>query len=335
MTAISVIMPALIKNERSLKWLREAIQSIKRQTFTDWELIIVNDHSKISWKPIAPMFDDNRIYGLKPDHEASSVARARNQAARRAQSKLLLPLDADDKLLPDALHRFMVAWKSHGHKQGIVYSDVLMFDNDTSKYYRSMPYNFNTLLKNTYMTVGCLHRKSDWKRAGGWKPELDMGLEDWEYWITLGELGVCGFHLPEPLYEYRRHSNGRIAGLRGAPHKWDMAYQKLRSLHINTYNGRRPVGCCGGGASASSKMNLAKKASAKSLPTDMQMANAAVQNPVKIVYIGRRTGGFGMRGVSGRRYRVPGKGTPFTVQAEDAIFFGKYNHGRDFTGVRS
>jgi len=329
MTTVSIVTPALIKNAKALAWLRESIQSVKHQTFTDWEMIIVNDHSSVSWKSLAPMFEDPRIHGLKPVHESPSVARARNQAAKRAQGRLLLPLDADDKLTPNALKRFMEAWKAKGHKSGIVYSDVLMFDSDTSKYYKSMPYHFNSLLKNTFMTVGCLHRKSDWERAGGWKPQLDMGLEDWEYWITLGELGVCGFHLPEPLYEYRRHSDGRIAALRGSPAKWDTAYQKLRALHQDTYNGRRPVKCCGGSAAPP------KRTPAKSnVRTDVMMANAAIQNPVKIVYVGNRAGSFGMRGVSGRRYRIPGKGVPFIVQAEDAVYLGKFNHGRDFTGIK-
>lgn len=331
MPRVSIITAAKIDNDNGLEWLREMIESIKLQSFQEWELLIVNDHSKTSWRPLGALFaNDERIRGIKANHEHASVSRARNQAVGAATAKLILPVDADDRLKPNALKRFLTAWDQKGHQKGIVYSDVLMFDDDTSRYYKSMPYSFNALLKNTFMIVGCLHTKNSWDRIGGWKSELDSGLEDWEYWIRAGELGICGFHLPEPLYEYRRHSNGRIAKLQSNANLWNISYQKVRSMHQETYNGRRPMGCCGG----SGPLPAHKPANQAQARQDIINDRAPVQNAVKMVYIGSRRGSFGMKGLTGRRYRIPGKGQVFTVEAADASFLGKFNNGRDFVKAR-
>ena len=137
MPRVSIITPAKIDNDRSLGWLREMIESVLKQTFSEWELLVVNDHSKVSWRPIANMFDDDRVYGLKSPHESPSVARARNFAVSKSTTKLLLPVDADDKLHHGGLKRFLDAWDQRGHQEGIVYTDVEMFDEDTSRYYKN------------------------------------------------------------------------------------------------------------------------------------------------------------------------------------------------------
>lgn len=331
MARVSIVTAAKIDNERSLGWFREMLESVKRQTFTDWEMIVVNDHSKVSWRPLSALFDDKRITGMQPKHNEASVSRARNQSADNASSKLLLPVDADDRLKPNALKRFLAAWDAKGSQSGIVYSDVIMFDDDTSKYFKSMAYSFDALLKNTYMTVACLHTKKSWERIGGWKPQMDGGLEDWEYWIRAGELGVCGFHLPEALYEYRRHSGGRIAKLQADGNLWNTSYQKLRSLHQETFSGRKPMGCCGGTGPLPAHKPTPNSRQARQ---DIIDQRAPVQNAVKIAYVGARGGSFGMKGITGRRYRIPGVGTAFTVDAPDAAFFGKFNQGRDFIKVK-
>lgn len=331
MSRVTIVTAAKIDNERSLEWFREMLGSVKKQTFTDWEMIVVNDHSKVSWRPLSALFEDKRIHGMQAKHDAPSVARARNQAADNATSKLLLPVDADDRLKPNALKRFLTAWDNKGNQLGIVYSDVIMFDDDTSKYFKAMPYSFDALLQNTYMTVACLHTKESWERIGGWKPQMDVGLEDWEYWVRAGELGICGFHLPEALYEYRRHSTGRMSKLQADRNRWNESYQKLRALHQETYSGRRPVGCCGGSGPLPAHKPVPNSRQPRQ---DIINQRAPIQNAIKIMYVGARGGSFGMKGITGRRYRIPGVGVAFTVDAPDATFFGKFNQGRDFIKVK-
>jgi len=321
---VSIITPAKITKDQHLEWLRESIESALQQTHVK-DIVVVNDHSTVSWKPLAKLFKNERLRGYAAK-DGSGVAYTRNLAAEKAQGALLLPLDADDRLPKNAVEGFLEAWNTGGSKAGIVYSNVMMFGSGTRKSYQAPAYSFETLLHATFMTIGCLHRKSDWERAGGWNSQLDVGFEDWEYWVHLGEMGVCGFHINETLYEYRRHSAGRSAKLRANEDSWNSAYATMRSLHIDTFNGRRPVGCCGGGRPEQSKL-----AQAGAAPEVVNVANAVLRNPVELKYVGRRTGSFGMRGVAGVRYRIPGRGgKPFPVDGQDVAYFCRYGGGNQF-----
>ncbi len=103
---ISIITPALVKDEEGIGWLHETIASVHDQTAGGWEMVIVDDHSPVKLDALKKAWP--RVDWLKA--EAQGVSAARNQAAEAAQGELLLPLDADDKLVPDALARFWAAW---------------------------------------------------------------------------------------------------------------------------------------------------------------------------------------------------------------------------------
>lgn len=327
---ISIITPALIKGDLEYQWLHECIASVDGQA-GDWEHIVVNDHSPVDLSGLKAQWPKVRWL----DAGGKGVSAARNQGAAAAVGDLLLPLDADDKLGPDALATFQTAWDSRGDA-GIIYSDVVMFGEDYAHVYLSAEYSFKTLLLATFMTVGCLHRKSDWERAGGWRLDMTKGLEDWEYWIALGEMGVCGKRVAEPLYWYRRHPRGRLQWLKNNSELWDKAYATMRELHIDSYNGRFPMGCCGGKAPKGARRPLHG-----GVP---RAARRAIAQPPKggevlLIYNGAKKGDFRvMGGVTRTPYRVPGKGgiVEFAgtgrqgVNPADVPWFKSVNQGRDF-----
>ncbi len=98
---ISVIMP--LYNKRP--YVRRAIESIQQQTFTDWELIIVDDGSTDGSMAEIPL-DDKRIRLLQ--QENAGPATARNQGIKIAQGKFVTFLDADDYYYPQKLEEEMV-----------------------------------------------------------------------------------------------------------------------------------------------------------------------------------------------------------------------------------
>jgi len=310
---LSIIMPAYIQDEQSLGWLNDAIVSVEAQDSKDWELIVINDHSLVGWKPLTEHFKDSRIRGANAGGDTRSVSRARNQAASMAKYDLLLPLDADDMLSKHAVTEFLKAWQNGGSQKGIVYSEVMMFGEMFRRHFKPPEYDFGTLLRSTFMTIGCLHRKSDWELIGGWKPALDVGFEDWEYWISQGERGVCGFRVNHPLYWYRRHADGRAGLIHADTEIRDEAYTVMRELHLETYDGRWPVGCCSGTRSVANRRTKMPVASQANVA-----AGSPLRNPVSMRYVGKRKGSFGLKGkVTRRRYRVPGYDGTFLVDERD------------------
>lgn len=325
MPKVSIIMPARIRNTDESAWMSEAVDSVLEQTEPDWELVICNDRSE-AW-PDLP--NDKRIKVRtsteKLDAQITGISAMRNLAATLAKSDLLLPLDADDRLAPFALEKFLGAWKG----SGFIYSSVMMFGLDWTRQWSAPEYSFYNLLKNPFCLVGSLHQKSDWAKVGGWKPVLDSGLEDWEYWIALGEMGVCGTPISDVCYWYRRTANGRLNHLLKDKSAYQLAYNNMRQLHLESYNGRYPVGCCGGGKSAARAMTQnAPGRSSYTPPADV----------VLVQYTGKRAGSFGVRGNrSGIRYTIPGMGELVAqpngeqgIDARDVQFFMSLGRGADF-----
>lgn len=329
-TMISIITPIRAKTLTDVDWLVEAVDSVVAQTYEDWEMVICNDHSTADMSKLREHLadlGDPRIAGCKTDR--AGVCAARNAAAEIAQGDLLLPLDADDLLPPSALQRFMDNWEG----KGIVYGDTLVFGRDFQKRYRSRDYNFGGLLRNLIMPVGALHRKSDWERIGGWHHDMEDGLEDWEYWIRMGKHGVCGKHIPYVTYHYRRRKGGRYVTLKETPTAYQKAYQKIREIHKDVYNGRFPVGCCGRGT---------RPSSVKRSPVLDQAMRATVPQDgsyVEVQYTGGRKASFQLVGKrTGTRYNVPGANklvvnmdtNKALVEQSDARMLETINHGRDF-----
>ena len=97
---VSIIMPLY----NSEKFLSSSIESVVKQTYKNWELIIVDDRSTDNslQKAIEYMKKDNRIKIIKLQ-ENSGPAIARNTGIEAANGKFIAFLDSDDMWLPDKL----------------------------------------------------------------------------------------------------------------------------------------------------------------------------------------------------------------------------------------
>ena len=94
---ISVIMPAF----NSKTYIRESIESVLAQRFTDFELIVVDDGSTDNTGEIVQSYPDDRIKLIRQENQGVSVAR--NTGLDAAQGEFITFLDSDDLYFPDFL----------------------------------------------------------------------------------------------------------------------------------------------------------------------------------------------------------------------------------------
>ena len=104
---ISVIIP-LYNKEKSI---RRTIESLQKQTFQSFEIVIVNDGSTDNSVEIVNRIDDDRIRLINQDNAGPGAAR--NTGVKNAQAEWIVFLDADDELLPDALEYFYSIIQTH------------------------------------------------------------------------------------------------------------------------------------------------------------------------------------------------------------------------------
>jgi glycosyltransferase involved in cell wall biosynthesis len=95
---VSVVMPTY----NDALYLRDAIDSILNQTFTDFEFIIVNDGSADDTERIILSYEDKRIRYLKNEVNAGNTV-ARNKGMEAARGRYIAIMDSDDVSVPDRL----------------------------------------------------------------------------------------------------------------------------------------------------------------------------------------------------------------------------------------
>lgn len=219
MPQVSILIPALIDTDDKADWLIECLDSVKAQTLTDFEAIIVDDASPKSLDDVRRSVADDPRFIFVRTPTRSGPALCRNTAAGLAKADVLLPLDSDDKLAtPEALRQMFDVWNQDHHK--IVYGDLqrLVYDGRqwmAGKVIRLAEYDFENVLDlRGIMPVTSMHSREAWGQAGGWKSRYGAGLEDVEYWINLGELGYCGRKVNALTLQYRKHDTSRTHNVR-------------------------------------------------------------------------------------------------------------------------
>ena len=107
---VSVIMPSW----NTSKYIAESIMSVINQTYTKWELIIVDDCSNDDTDNVVAQFNDERIRYLK-NEKNSGAALTRNYAIREANGEWIAFLDSDDLWYPEKLEKQLEFMNTHGY----------------------------------------------------------------------------------------------------------------------------------------------------------------------------------------------------------------------------
>ncbi len=298
MPEIAVVMAVRLMGSQDYEWLLEAITSVERQTFTDWELVIVVDKGLLTISvPEHPKIKTLHL----PTHKGPGAAR--NAGVKATSAPWLLGFDADDRLKPDTLALFY----QHRCEAQIVYGDFEWI-GDLQGVKRINGWNLDDLqhLRGPVGITALLSRKA-WELAGGWREDLE-GLEDVELWIRLTELGVCGKHLDAVTFDYRRHAGSRTDNLRAngvanATH--------IKAMHANFMKGDIRMGCVG-------------------CPEGkVVMATGSNDGTIQLKYVGPALGSFNTPGApaTGNRYRIEGRGSYVNVDPRDVEYLQSFNRG--------
>jgi glycosyltransferase involved in cell wall biosynthesis len=121
MPAVSVVIP-LYQTEQ---YIAATIRSVLAQTFTDFELVVIDDGSKDQGPAIARSFDDPRIRVVTQSNRG--LAGARNSGIRVSRAPLVAFLDADDLWAPTKLEKH-VAHLAANPRVGVSYSQSALID---------------------------------------------------------------------------------------------------------------------------------------------------------------------------------------------------------------
>ena len=206
MPRVSVIIPTYNR----CNMLEQAIQSVLNQTFQDFELLIVDDHSSDDTHKVVAAIDDARIKYIR--HESNKgAAAARNTGIRNASCAYIAFLDDDDEWLPEKLGLQLALLESSPLEVGGVYTGYESVDSFSGKILHiSRPGHtgniYNTLLINNCIgsTSSLLLKRVCFDVAGCFDENLP-NFEDWDLCIRIAKYFQF-YCIPNPLYKYYVHN---------------------------------------------------------------------------------------------------------------------------------
>lgn len=203
MPKVSVLMPVYRTKE---EYLREAIESILNQTFSDFEFLILDDCPKDSRENIIKSYQDKRIKYAKNEKNLG-ITPSRNKLISMAKGEYLAIFDHDDISLPQRLEK-QVAYLDANPEVGVVGSWVKEFPKNKELYY--LPNNDDiklSLVKHCAIPHSAsMIRKSVLVSNHITYEETFTPSEDYGLWCRL--LAVTKFHnLQEVLFHYRKHES--------------------------------------------------------------------------------------------------------------------------------
>jgi glycosyltransferase involved in cell wall biosynthesis len=226
MPRVSVVIP-VYNGER---FIRQAIKSVLRQTFQDFEIIVVDDGSTDRTKEIVQSFGSRIIYQYQTNAGADI---AYNNGIAMGSGEYIAFLDHDDVWYPNKLETQVDLLKEHSNV-GLTYSEVDDIDEHnnpiqkkTWAWRRGVRYDlvgdFRSILRRKFpiaVPSAMMIRKEILEKMGGFDPSLrSIGHGDVELCVLAGEISQLYF-MVRALAQYRVH-------------KWQTTHQKRDEMHAN------------------------------------------------------------------------------------------------------
>ncbi|HEY6022731.1 MAG TPA: glycosyltransferase family A protein [Pseudolabrys sp.] len=227
--AVSIVVPCF----NGGRFIDGLMASLARQTFRDFEIIIVDDGSTDEETPrkLAAVRDRARV--IHQDNRGPSAAR--NTGARAARAGILFMLDCDDTVEPGFLAETVPLLHTAPAEIGMVVTHLRLVGAETgivSRYFN----RFDLLFTNT-LSAGLIMRKDAWRAVGGYDETMREGYEDWDFSLRLANAGYRAVEVPRPLYVYHIGDEAGPSRSSGVDKKrlYGKLWRQIRTKHAKDY----------------------------------------------------------------------------------------------------
>lgn len=200
---VSVVIPCFNQGH----FIADAIKSVQLSTYSNFEIIIVNDGSTDS--------ETNAFLGnLKADglsvifQENQGLAGARNTGIQKARGEFILPLDADNMIRSGFMSKSVEILVAHPDVS-VVYGNAEVFGSKSGQLIPG-PFNLQRMMLGNYIDACAIIRKSVFEKVGLYDKMPVMGYEDWDLWLRIGFANGRFYYLNEIVFDYRMVANSMM-----------------------------------------------------------------------------------------------------------------------------
>lgn len=214
-------------------YVEEALESVKGQTLARKGLIVIEDRSTDNSLDVAKAWIERNKdafvhIALLRNKQNSGLALSRNAGFGFADARFIMPLDADNTLLPECLERCLKAInESHA---AVAFPTIERFGGGNGRigYFDWQPARFAA---GNYIDAMSLIRRAAWAAAGGYEQIEVPGWEDYDLWCKFVHMGLWGIQVPEVLARYRVHGNSMLQTITHQPENRGILLEKLCAAH--------------------------------------------------------------------------------------------------------
>ena len=211
---VTVYMPTYNRSDL----LSRAIESVQDQTYSNFELIIVDDCSTDNTEAVVQAYKDrdSRIKYIKNSENLGACA-SRNKAIRAAQGEFITGLDDDDYFLPDRLERFIKAWHLLPEDKVLVFSDYyyrinneLVEGDNYRKFHKSKKIVKKDMMIRNFIGGQVFAKKNVVQSTSLFDENLIM-WQDYEFFYRVLDLGSAYLVSGRSYVIDQNHNMGRIS----------------------------------------------------------------------------------------------------------------------------
>ncbi|MDA7794265.1 glycosyltransferase family 2 protein [Flavobacteriales bacterium] len=230
---MSVLISIITPSYNSSLFIEECIRSVQKQSYTNWEMLIVDDCSKDNSLELIQSFadKDSRIKLIALSQNVGA-AEARNKALIQAKGKYIAFLDSDDLWLPNKLMKQIDFMSKTSCAFSFTAYQPMSENGDQFFSIINVPaeINYHSYLKNTI--IGCLTVVIDKEQTGDFKMPNIRSSHDMALWLDIMKRGFSAHGINENLAYYRIVSNSNTAQKwKAATEVWDV-YRKVENLNL-------------------------------------------------------------------------------------------------------
>lgn len=226
---VSVITPSY----NAENYIRDTIESVRKQTYHDWELVIADDCSTDRSREIIEEYvkKDDRIRGVYLK-ENGGAAIARNSALDAAKGRYVAFLDSDDQWKPDKLARQLEFMQKNSYAFTFTGYDLIAQSGKLLVNKIEVPevLTYEDVLKNTI--IGCLTVMLDREQVGDIKMPNIRTRQDLATWLSVLKRGFKAYGLNESLAIYRIVETSISRNKWKAAQKTWFVYREIENLHL-------------------------------------------------------------------------------------------------------
>jgi glycosyltransferase involved in cell wall biosynthesis len=185
---VSVVIPCFNHG----RWLPHCLESVDAQTYPEVEVIVVDDASTDpeTIEVLARLEVEGKVTVLRMDDNSGPSA-ARNAAIARASGRYILPVDADNVLVPDAISAMVTQIQAAGERIGYIYPNQHYFGS-RHDYAEAPAYNLDRLLQNNYCDTCSLLDRTAFDLGLRYADDIGLNHEDWDLALQMAGRGLRG-----------------------------------------------------------------------------------------------------------------------------------------------